>query len=124
MISASVERRDQIGKKGVAIVCDGRCLPMHQPRSAHDFSAVCFGDALMSQANTQNWSASAKLQNHVFADPRLARCARAWRDANTLGRSCLNFLQRNHVIPPNDKFTSKLAEILRKVVSKRIVVVD
>src|SRR5215472_3491292 len=118
MISASLERRGQIGKEAVPVMRNDRCLPMHQPRSAHDFSAVCFGDALMSQANTQNWSLGAKRQNDVFTDPRLARCARAWRNANTLGGQCVNFLQRNRVISLNDKLTSKLAEILREVVSK------
>src|SRR4029077_6371525 len=98
MISASLERRGQIGKEAVPVMRNSRCLPMHQSQSADDFSAIRFGDALMSQANTQNWRASAKLHNHVFADSRLARCARAWRNANTLGRQCLNFLQRNHVI--------------------------
>src|SRR5215510_14853831 len=97
---------------------NGRCLSVHQPRSAHDFSAICFGAALMSQANTQNGSACAKRQDDVFTDPCLARRARPRRNANTLRRQCLNFLQRNHVIPPNDKLTSELAEILREVVSK------
>src|SRR5215467_10560365 len=103
---------------------NGRCLAVHQPRSAHDFSAVCFGDALMSQANTQNWSPHPERQNDVFTDPRLARRARTWGDANTIWCYCLNFLQRNRIIPPNDKFTPKLAEILREVVGKRIVIID
>ena len=95
-----------------------RCLPVHQPRGAHDFAAICFGDALMSQANTQNGSPYAKRQNDVFTDPRLTRCARPWRDADTLRREYLDFVQRNRVIPPNDKLTSKLAEILREVVGE------
>src|SRR6476646_9770706 len=117
MISASLEGRGQIGKEAVPVMRNGRCLPVHQPRSANDFSAICFGDALMSQANTKNWNPWTKLQNDVFADPRLARCARPWRNADTLRCLCANFLQRNRVIPPNDKLTSKLAEILREVVS-------
>src|SRR5258705_2545899 len=118
MISASRERPGQIGKEAVPVMRNGRCLPVHQPRSANDFSAICFGDALMSQANTQNWSPCAKRQNDVFTDSRLARCARPRRNADTLRRQCANFLQRNRVIPPNDNLTSKLAEILREVVSK------
>src|SRR5438309_3352581 len=49
MISASIERRGQIGKEAVPVMRNGRCLPVHQPRSADDFSAIGFGDALMSQ---------------------------------------------------------------------------
>src|SRR6516162_9799507 len=79
VISAGLERRGQIGKETVPVMRNRRCLPMHQSRSAHDFSAICFGDALMSQANTQNWSPWAKRQNDVFTDPCFARCARAWR---------------------------------------------
>src|SRR4029453_10975203 len=124
MISASFERRGQGGKKPVPVMRNGRCFSVHQPRSAHDFTAIRFGDALMSQANTQNWDPCAKRQNDVFTDPRLARCARAWRNANMLRRQCLNFLQRNRVISPNDKFTAKLAEILREIVSKRVVIID
>src|SRR4029453_1898017 len=118
MISASLERRGQIGKETVPVMRNGRCLPVHHPRSAHDFSAICFGDALMSQAHTQNCSPCAKRQNDVFTDPRLARCARPRRNADTLRRECPNFLQTNRVIPANDKFTSKLPEILREIVSK------
>ena len=45
---------DKSEKSAVPVMRDDRCLPVHQARSAHDFSAICFGDALMSQANTQN----------------------------------------------------------------------
>src|SRR4029453_12578018 len=118
MISASLERCGQIRKEPVPVMRNCRCLPVHQPRSTNDFSAIRFGDALMSQANTQNWSPCSKRQNDVFTDPRLARCTRTWRNADTLRRQCVNFLQRNRIIPPNDKLTSKLAEILREVISK------
>ena len=79
-------REAGISKEAVPIMRNSRCLPVHQPRGAHDFSAICFGDALMSQANTKNWNPWTKLQNDVFTDTRLARCARPWRNADTLGR--------------------------------------
>src|SRR5438034_6528718 len=84
MISASLERCGQIGKEAVPVMRNGRCLPVHQPRSAHDFSAICFGDALMSQANTQNWSPCAKRQNDVFTDPRLDRKSTRLNSSHTV----------------------------------------
>jgi hypothetical protein len=124
MISACLERRGQIGKEVIPVVRNGRCLPVHQPRSAHDFSAICFSDALMSKANTEYWNSCAKRQDQVFADSGFAGCARTRRDTNVGRRQRFDFLQGNFVVSPNDNRAVKLAEILGKVVTKGVVVID
>src|SRR4029453_13889167 len=97
---------------------------MHKIGSTHDFSSVRFGDALMSKADAKNWDLRPKAQDDVLADTRFARCAGSWRDTDTSGRQCSDFLKRDLIIALNQKRAPKLAKILGQVVSERVVVVD
>jgi len=124
VVSTGFKRCGQIDKKAASVVSDAGCLPMHKAGSTRDFSAIRFGDALMSKTNAQDRNLRAKAEDDVFADPRFTRRAGPRRDADMFGRQRSDFIKRDFIIPLNDKLAPKLAKILGKVVSERVVVVD
>ena len=97
---------------------------MHESGSADHLSAVRFGDALMSETDAQDRNLGPESQDDFFADARFARRARSGRNADVLRRQVCNFIQRDLVVSLDEKFTSKLAEILHEIVGERVVVID
>src|SRR5439155_14203731 len=106
------------------MVHDGRDLAMHDPgRPAHR-SAKRFPQTLMSQADSQRRERGAQLEQKVFADARLRRCSRSWRENRGDRVQPGDFRQRDLVVAPNDNLLSQLAKVLDEVVGERVVVVD
>src|SRR5262249_39061846 len=99
-------------------------LAVHQPRRAHDRSAVCFRDALMPQTNAKDWNSRTKPEHDFFADTGRARHARPRRNTNA-GRSERGYLiERNLVVASDDNLRAEIAERLSKIVSERVVVIQ
>src|SRR5438105_15879866 len=103
---------------------DHGCFPMHETGSADDISAIGLCDALMTETDAQDWNLGPESQDDFFADSRFAWRARAGRNADVLRRLVCNFIQRDFIVSFDQKFTSKLAEILREIVGERVVVID
>ncbi len=97
---------------------------MHRPRRADHFAAANFRDALVPEANPEDWPLAAQVPHDLIADPRLARGARSRRDADAGRAHFLNPGDGNLIVSPNDRFDPELAEILHEIVGERIVVID
>src|SRR4029453_6061733 len=85
VVSTGFKRRGQIGKESASVMSDRGLLPMYKSGSTHDFSAVRFGNALVSKTNTEHWNLRLKVHDDVFADSRFARSAGSRRDTDMLG---------------------------------------
>ena len=105
-------------------MCDGRRLAMHQSRSANDFSAIRFSDALMSQADTQGWRMLAEGPNDFVRQAGLAGRTGARRDQDPVRFESLNPFQGYFIIAKDLHLHLHLAEVLDEVVGERVVIID
>src|ERR1700674_759814 len=97
---------------------------MHDLARAYNLSAKNLSNGLMAQANAKNRNSAAQMLDQSEGNARIRRAARTRRDQNALGYIGFNLSQGDFVIAAHDHVLAKLAQILHKVVSKRIVVVD
>ena len=124
MIAGGCERIGQIRKDTASIVLDLRGLAVQQARRGHNPAAKYFADALMSETNTEHWQLRSKAPHDVVAQAGLRRPSRSWRNANMCRSQRRNLIERNRIVAFNHQRATKLAKVLGKIVSKRVVVID
>src|SRR6202171_1844800 len=124
MIARSGKWVWQSGENARPIVMDLRGFAVHQPLRLDNLSAKNFRDALVTQANTEQWHARREPAHDFFAYSRFAGACRSGRDANMRRLQPGNFINREGVVTPNNGFTAKLAKILDEVVGERIVIIE
>src|SRR4051812_23138279 len=97
---------------------------MHQSRRLDDLAAEHRTDALMPEADAEDWYPGTEPAHNFIADSGVSRAARPGRDANPPRSKGLNFCDGDFVIPPHDHLAFQLPEILDEVVGEGIVVID
>jgi hypothetical protein len=108
----------------LARVSDFGNFAMHEPASAHDIASKDVADALMAEADAQDWDALTKGSDHVTADASFLWRARTWRDTNMIGPLFGDLFQRDLIIPMDLHLRAHLAKVLDEVVGKGVVIVD
>src|ERR1700719_1347697 len=78
----------------------------------------------MAEADAQDWELAGKLANQVDADSGVLRRARPGRNHDAFRLAPRDFLDGNFVVTMDLDVAAQLAEILRQVIGKRIVVVE
>src|SRR5258708_3345458 len=97
---------------------------MKEFRGADDFSAKRGANSLVPEADTENGKFPSEALDQLHGNARLLRRARTGRDDDTLGLATGNLFDRNFVVAMDFDLATQLAEVLREVVGKRIVVVE
>src|ERR1700722_5581239 len=93
-------------------------------RGSHHFAAECCADGLVSQADAENRYFAGKVANEINADASFLRRARARRNDDPLRPQRFDVVNRYRVVALNLDLCAQFAQILDKVVSERIVVVE
>ena len=97
---------------------------MKEFRSADDFPAERGANGLMAEANPEDRNFSSEALDQLDGNTRFLRRARAGRNHDALRLTANNFFHGNFVVAMHFDLTTQLAEILREVVGKGIVVVE
>src|SRR6266849_395701 len=124
MISRCRKRICQLAKHSLAVVLNLAGLPVKKFGRADYFPAKRRTDRLVSQANTQNRKLPAQFLDKLHGNPCLLRRARPGRDHDAFRLSLHNLLDGNLVVAMHLNLATQLAQILRQVVGKRVVVVQ
>ena len=97
---------------------------MHQRWRPVDPSAERGADSLVSQADTQDRHTLCKHANGLDGNARVFGTPGSRRDDDAVWCQGHNLLDPDLIVPSDDRVGAQLAQILRQVVGKRIVVVD
>ena len=108
----------------LACVPDFGNFAMHEPTSAHDITPEDMADALVTEADAQDWNALTKGADHITADARFLWSTRAWRDTNMVGPLFSDLFQGNLIVAMDLHLRAHLAKVLDEVVGKGVVIVD
>src|ERR1051326_5549579 len=87
-------------------------------------SAECLTDRLMTQADTENRHLATELLDDAQRHAGVSGCAGSGRDNDSIRRHFFDLIERDFVVAADFDTLPQLAEILREVVRKRVVVVD
>src|SRR5437016_892460 len=124
MVARGGEGIRQLAENILAVVMDPARFAMEEFRSADDFAAERSANGLVAKAYTENGEFPGEALDQLHGNARLL--GRAWsrRDYDALRISPDNLFHRNLVVAMYFDVATQLAEILREVVGKRIVVVE
>src|SRR5262245_6447350 len=102
-----------------------RSFAVHEFLSAHYFAAKNLSDALMTEANPEDWNAGPEFANQFTTDSRIFRTPRPRRNHDSVGFEFLDLVDRDFVVSLHHKIDLvHLAEKLDEIVGERIVVID
>src|ERR1019366_5287042 len=90
---------------------------------AHHFAAKSRANRLMSQADSKQWHFAREVTNQFDADPSVLRSARPGRNDDTFRPHRVDLANANLVIATHLDRSAQFAQVLDKVVGKRVVVV-
>src|SRR5579875_3755753 len=124
MVARGQKRRRQALEDRAAVVVNLTGLSVIDCTGTDDAPAEGFADRLMSQTDAEQWDLPGKPANDFERDPGAAGCSRPGRDHNALGPQPGDFFDADLIVATHDELLAELAQILRQVVGKRIVVVD
>src|SRR2546428_3561276 len=124
VIPSSDEALRNLAEDGLAIVHDLAGLTMHDYRRANHATAKGVADGLVAQAHAQDGNLAGKAADQLDADPSSLRHAWSGGDDDALWLERGNFIQRDLVVALHFKGAAQLAQRLRKVVGKRVLVVN
>src|SRR5262245_42251362 len=124
VVATRLEWAGEAGEDAAAVVLDARGLPVHGTVRAHDPGAVGGSDALMPQADSQDWRRGTEAPDDVDRDARLRRGARAGRDDDVGRPPPGDLVERDRVVAMHLAFLPELAHVAREIENKGVVVVD
>src|SRR5260370_11479817 len=93
-------------------------------RSAEDFAAEGGANGLVAEAHAEDGKFSGQALDEFHGNAGLLRRARAWGNHDAFRISPDNLFDGNLVVAMHLDAATQLAEILREVVGKGIVVID
>src|SRR4051794_13961882 len=97
---------------------------MHETMRADDFSAEGSADRLMSETDAESGNRRSQLANEFDGDTRFVRSTRTRRDNDPFRLQSACFVQGDLVVASNQHVRAELTQILDKVISEGIVVVE
>lgn len=124
MVARGFEILREAAKNRLAVVMNFAGFAVHDFFRADDFAAERIADGLMAEANTEDGNFAGEALDDGHAQAGFARRARAGRNNDALRAHARDFVESDFVVAAHGEFLSELAEVLRQVVSERIVVVD
>src|SRR5580704_14888729 len=124
MVAGCGERIRELAENIFAVVMDLARLAMEQFRGADDSPAKGRANGLMSEAHAQNREFPGEAFDQFHGNARFLRRARPGRDHNFFRLAPRDFFDGDFVVAVDFDVATELAEILREVVGKRIVVVE
>src|ERR1700722_15202310 len=132
MIAGSDKILWQAVKNRFLVVMDAAGLAVHDSGRAHDVSAERLTDGLVAETNTQERHLTRETPNYFHAHAGVFGESRTGRDDHVFdafcgglcGDSVADLIERNLIVTAHFKLGAELAEKLRQVVGKRIVIID
>jgi len=128
VITGCGHRRRQSAKDGFAIVFDLAGFAVHQILRADHFSSKGRANRLMAEADSEErhfvLSPARKMADDVNADAGFLRSAGPRRNNDALRMHRFDRVHGHLVVAANFDLLAQFTEILDKVVSKRIVVIE
>src|SRR5439155_15427577 len=124
MIASRGKGIREFPKDILTVVMNLARLAVEKFRRANHFSTERRTDRLVSEANAKDREFSGKPPNQLDADSRVLWCAWSRRNHDAFGLAARNFLHGNLVVAMHFDIAAQLAEILRQVIRKRVVVIE
>ena len=124
MIARRSERRRDVVKQCRARMRDVAHLAVHGRGSAGNARAECLADALMPQADAENWQFAGGLGDEVKTDAGAVRVTRAWRDHDPVGRQRHHLVDGYGVVAMHDDLSTDIPHEMIEVVSEAVVIID
>src|SRR6266566_1771069 len=124
MVARCGERIRQLPENSLAVVLDFAGLAVKKFRRPDDSPSERRPDRLMPQANPKNRKLRGETLDEFHGNACLLRRAWARRNHDLLRLAAGNLFHGNLVVAMHLHLAAQLAEILRQVVGKRVVVVE
>src|SRR5260370_32599164 len=124
MIARGGEGIRQVAENIAAVVMDLARLAMEEFGSADDFAAERGANGLVAEAHAEDGKFSGQALDEFHGNAGLLRRARAWGNHDAFRISPDNLFDGNLVVAMHLDAATQLAEILREVVGKGIVVIE
>src|SRR2546422_10508837 len=124
MIAGGLKRIVHVEENPAPRVDHGGGLPVHQPVGANHLAAEDLADALVPQADPQDWDLTGEPLDDGAADPGVGRAAGSWRDHDRRRFLPHGLLDRDLVVPDHFGRVAQLTQILDEVPGEGVVVVD
>ena len=113
-----------LAELAAAIVLDRAGFSVHQSFCAYHFSAKSRADRLMAETDSEQRNLAGKVADQFNADAGILRSARSGRNHDPFRPHRFNLVNADLVIAPNLNLSAQFAQVLTKVVGKRVVVVE
>src|SRR5579862_1879088 len=124
VVARAGQRRGESGKDAFSIVVYGTGFAVHQVLGTDNFAAEGFADRLVAEAYAQDGGLAGHVADERNQDPRFAGCAGTGGKQNAIRVQCFDVFHGELVVAADFNPGSKLAQVLDKVVGKRVVVVE
>ena len=124
MITRGREGIGQFAKNSLAVMANFAGFAVEEFGRANDFSSECGADGLMAEANTEDWKFPFETLDEFDGDAGFSGRARAGRNDNAVRFAADNFVHGNFIIAMHFDGATEFAQVLRQVVSERVVVVE
>src|SRR3984893_3585273 len=118
------KRVSQLPQHALPIMVNLAGLAMNQWRSALYLPAKSRSNRLVPQAHAKNWKLPRQFLDQLHGNSRLLRRAWTWRNHNPFRLFPLDIFNADLIVAMHFHLASQFAQILRQVVSKRVVVVE
>src|SRR3954468_18336940 len=124
MIARRFEWLRRVLKDAGIAMLNQRCLSMHQPFGADDFSAKDLANALMTEANPEDGRLFSQFTNDLLAPAGVFRPAWAGRDTNPVWGQLADLSKCDLVVPFHRHLRAELSKVLDEIIGERVVVID
>src|SRR5713101_7141943 len=124
MVARRREGIGQLPENILAVVTDLTGLAVEKFRSADDFSSKRSANGLMAEAHAENRKFPGKALDQLDGNARLLRRTRTGGNHDAFRLPPGNLFNGNLVVAMHFDLATQLAEVLREVVGKLIVVVE
>lgn len=112
-----------VAEHPLPVVKDLRGLAVHDLPGADDLAAKRFADGLMAEADAEQRDVALRGVDERNGDARVRRRTRPGRNNDLLRLERQRFFDGQFIVPVHRNLSPKLADVLDKVVSKRVVIV-
>src|SRR5574341_566986 len=124
MVARGRKRGGYVFEQSGSVVGNLRSLPVHQSGGVCNVCAVYLTNGLMSQADSQNGGYSSSLFDKVIHDSGVLRPSRSRREDDSYRTQPFDFFDSDFIVTKDLNVSAQFVQILREIVSKRIVIVQ
>src|SRR4051794_3124499 len=124
MVAAGDEGMRNAAEYATAVMFDRRHLAVHQLRRPDHRAAERDADALVAEAYAEHRDARAESANHFNRDSRVFGPPWTGGNHDALRLQRLHLVERDPIVPLDERRGPELTEPLREVIGERIVIVD